>query len=84
MKRDKVEKILNKYYLGNSLDGAVDEILVLFSISKSVTCENCYGVGYTVDNSVKIALLKQLEALSDYLPAEIYTRKVIEIKEQFL
>ena len=39
---------------------------------------------HSVSNSVKIALLKQLEELSDRIPAEIYTRKVIEIKEQFL
>jgi len=36
-----------------------------------------------VSNSVKIALLKQLEELSDYIPAEIYTKKVIEIKSNF-
>jgi len=33
-----------------------------------------------VSDSVKIALLKQLEELSDYIPAEIYTKKVIEIQ----
>ena len=37
-----------------------------------------------VSNSVKIAMLKQLEELSDHIPAEIYTRKVIEIQKQFL
>ena len=36
-----------------------------------------------VSNSVKIALLKQLEELSDYIPAEIYTKKVIEIQSNF-
>ncbi len=36
-----------------------------------------------VSNSVKIALLKQLEELSGYIPAEIYTKKVIEIKSNF-
>jgi hypothetical protein len=36
-----------------------------------------------VSNSVKIALLKQLEEFSDYIPAEIYTKKVIEIKSNF-
>jgi hypothetical protein len=38
---------------------------------------------HDVSNSVKIALLKQLEELSDYVPAEIYTKKVIEIKSNF-
>ena len=37
-----------------------------------------------ISNSVKIAMLKQLEELSDHIPAEIYTRKVIEIQKQFL
>jgi len=36
-----------------------------------------------VSNLVKIALLKQLEELSDYIPAEIYTKKVIEIQSNF-
>ncbi len=31
-----------------------------------------------------IALLKQLEELSNYIPTEIYTQKVIEIQKQFL
>ena len=38
---------------------------------------------HAVSNSVKIALLKQLEELSDYIPAEIYTKKVIEIQSNF-
>ena len=36
-----------------------------------------------VSNSVKIALLEQLEELSEYIPCEIYTKKVIEIKNNF-
>ncbi len=36
-----------------------------------------------VSNSVKIALLEQLEELSEYIPCEIYTKKVIEIKSNF-
>ena len=38
---------------------------------------------HAVSNSIKIALLKQLEELSDYIPAEIYTKKVIEIQSNF-
>ena len=38
---------------------------------------------FNVSNSVKIALLQQLEELSDYLPCEVYTKKVIEIKSNF-
>ena len=36
-----------------------------------------------VSKSVKIALLQQLEELSDHLPCEVYTEKVIEIKSNF-
>lgn len=36
-----------------------------------------------VSKSVKIALLQQLEELSDHLPYEVYTKKVIEIKRNF-
>ena len=36
-----------------------------------------------VSKSVKIALLQQLEELSDHLPCEVYTEKVIEIKRNF-
>ena len=33
--------------------------------------------------SVKIALLQQLEGLSDHLSCEVYTKKVIEVKSNF-
>lgn len=36
-----------------------------------------------VSNSVKIALLEQLEELSEHIPCEVYTKKVIEIKSNF-
>lgn len=36
-----------------------------------------------VSKSVKIALLQQLEDLSDHLPCEVYTKKVIEVKSNF-
>lgn len=36
-----------------------------------------------VSKSVKIALLQQLEELSDHLPCQVYTKKVIEIKSNF-
>jgi hypothetical protein len=38
---------------------------------------------FAVGNSVKIALLQQLEELSDHLPCQVYTKKVIEIKSNF-
>jgi hypothetical protein len=36
-----------------------------------------------VSGSVKIALLEQLEELSEHIPCEVYTKKVIEIKSNF-
>lgn len=36
-----------------------------------------------VSKSVKNALLQQLEELSDHLPCQVYTKKVIEIKSNF-
>ena len=38
---------------------------------------------FNVSNSVKIALLEQLEELSEHIPCEVYTKKVIEIKSNF-
>lgn len=38
---------------------------------------------HDVSNSVRIALLEQLEELSEHIPCEVYTKKVIEIKSNF-
>lgn len=34
-------------------------------------------------DATKIAMLQQLESLSDHLPCEVYTKKVIEVKSNF-
>jgi hypothetical protein len=69
MSRDKqLYDILRSLQKGEiGTDGAHIQILRLFSVS----------------NSVKIALLEQLEELSEHIPCEVYTKKVIEIKSNF-
>jgi hypothetical protein len=69
MSRDKqLYDILRSLQKGETgTDGAHIQILRLFSVS----------------NSVKIALLDQLEELSEHIPCEVYTKKVIEIKSNF-
>jgi hypothetical protein len=37
-----------------------------------------------INNFTKVECLKLLEELSDYIPCEVYTKKVIEIKERCL
>jgi len=37
-----------------------------------------------INNLTKVECLKLLEELSDYIPCEVYTKKVIEIKERCL
>ena len=50
--KDKIKEICNKLNREQlSVHGATEELLVLFSVGKSVVCGNCDGWGYTVDEN---------------------------------
>jgi hypothetical protein len=67
LKEQIAREVENAKYANQHCVGTAERILRLFSVS----------------NFVKIALLKQLEELSEHLPCEVYTKKVIEIKSNF-
>ena len=82
-KIDKIQALLNVPNIDADAETAITNMKIL-NLLVDLRSEAKQLILSGVSNSVKIAMLKQLEELSDHIPAEIYTRKVIEIQKQFL